>query len=493
MPRVGHRFLTAILAAAASLTAACDGDRKGDIRVGVIGSEPRVISASNGASNPADQLLTASVAQGLVRFDARGQIVPGLAERWNVSDDGMSYIFRIAAAEWKDGSKVSAQQVARLLRQATGRRSSNPLRDSLGAVAEIVAMTDRVLEIRLNAPRPNLLQLLAQPELAIVRGSGGTGPFTVKDEPGTDGALQLVREIPEPDGEEMQEEQVTLIAASAREAIQAFKEQKLDLVLGGTFVDLPLARAAQLPETALRFDPVAGLFGLAVANAEGPLESAEARRLLSQAINRDALVAALNIPDLLPRATILQAGLEGIPAVQPPEWMATPVAVRRVALAEEASRLFGADEVPELRIALPHGPGADLLFRRLEQDWGVLGLKLVRVEPDAAADLRLVDAVAPSTSPSWFLRQFRCGSARVCVEEADELLEAARIAVIPAQRAALFNEAARLMEEAQPFIPLAAPVRWSLVSPNVQGFAGNRFARHTLTGLKDMLERNVTE
>ena len=38
-------------------------------------------------------------------------------------------------------------------------------------------MTDRVIEIRLIAPRPNLLPLLAQPEFAILRAGQGTGPF----------------------------------------------------------------------------------------------------------------------------------------------------------------------------------------------------------------------------------------------------------------------------------------------------------------------------
>jgi len=30
-----------------------------------------------------------------------------------------------------------------------------------------------------------------------------------------------------------------------------------------------------------------------------------------------------------------------------------------------------------------------------------------------------------------------------------------------------------------------APVRWSLVSSRIQGFAGNRYARHTLTRLQE--------
>ena len=119
------------------------------------------------------------MAQGLVRFDERGQVVPGLAERWNVSDDGLSYIFRLQTGEWPDGRKIRADEVARILSRQLRENSGNPLRDTLGAVSEVVAMTDRVIEIRLLAPRPNLLQLLAQPEFGLVRASVGTGPFGV--------------------------------------------------------------------------------------------------------------------------------------------------------------------------------------------------------------------------------------------------------------------------------------------------------------------------
>ena len=39
------------------------------------------------------------------------------------------------------------EQVARLIRRQIAARSSNSLKDTLGAVDEIVAMTDRVIEI----------------------------------------------------------------------------------------------------------------------------------------------------------------------------------------------------------------------------------------------------------------------------------------------------------------------------------------------------------
>jgi peptide/nickel transport system substrate-binding protein len=41
------------------------------------------------------------------------------------------------------------------------------------------------------------------------------------------------------------------------------------------------------------------------------------------------------------------------------------------------------------------------------------------------------------------------------------------------------------MDKAQLFIPIAAPIRWSLVSGRAPGFAENGTARHTLVGLTD--------
>ena len=133
---------------------------------------------------------------------------------------------------------------------------------------------------------------------------------------------------------------------------------------------------------------------------------------------------------------------------------------------------------------MPEGPGADLLLRELALDWGALGFKVERAASAAAADFALIDEVAPSTSPAWFVRRFRCGVVAGVRSAADELLDAARTAPVPAQRYALLAQAAARIDDDQLFIPITAPVRWSLVSRRIQGFAGNRYARHTLTDLE---------
>ena len=93
--------------------------------------------------------------------------------------------------------------------------------------------------------------------------------------------------------------------------------------------------------------------------------------------------------------------------------------------------------------------------------------------------------MAPSSSPAWLLRRFRCEVAPICVEEAERLLAEARETLDPEQRGQLFIQAGRIMDDAQLFIAIAAPIRWSLVSGRVPGFAENPFARHTLVGLRD--------
>lgn len=489
--------LRRVLAAAMMLVVACSvtGCRKaeeGTLRIVVVGdTQPGIVDPAAGPLTEPEALLLGNVAQGLVRFDATGQIVPGIAERWNVTDDGLSYIFRLQAGEWPDGRKITAEQVARLLRRQIAGRSKNRLKDALGAVDQIVAMTDRVIEISLKAPRPNLLQVLAQPELAIIYQDQGAGPFRMTSN-SPDG-IDLARSVTDEEEEATRSEQVLLATAKAPQAVRAFLQDKSDLVLGGTYSDLPYARAQDLPRNSLRFDPAIGLFGLVPDRADGPLADIALRHLLSEAIDRQALIDALNIPGLLPRSTVLEPGLEGVPDPVPPQWMSVPIDQRRAGLAAAAGRQFGDLERPTLRIALPDTPGAKILLNRLAIDWGALGIKVEAAADDEAADLRLIDEVAPSTSPAWYLRQFRCGQVAICDPKADELLDGARAATIAAQRNALLAQAASLIDDQQLFIALAAPIRWSLVSNRVQGFATNRFARHTLTGLGERLDRQRNE
>lgn len=478
------RFCSTSLVLVVALIGLAGCERGGDeaVRVTVIDTEPPAIADPYGGPlSPAQAVAMDALAQGLVRFDGRGDIAPGLAERWNVSDDGLSYIFRLAKGEWSNGRKILARDVARALNRQLRAGSQNELKDTLGAIEDIVAMTDRVIEIRLKAPRPNLLQLLAQPEFGALHGGLGGGPM-VRDPSIPGRGIGLTYRFQITDAPDLVDHAL-LSSAPVEKAVAAFADGESDLVIGGTVDNLPLARAAKLPRGSLRFDPVAGLFGLLPLRTTGPAGDQEIRRLLSQAIDRDALVGALEIPGLVPRTTILQPGLDGLTEV-PPSPLPPIAGDRPAALRAAGARAFGALDRPTIRVRLPDGPGGDLLLGRLVADWGLLGLKVERAAKGGAADFAFLDKVAPTSSPSWFVRGFRCDIVDVCSADADTLMDSARAVTVPAQRAALFIQAARLLDAQTAFIPFAAPVRWSLVGAGIPGFTENKVGRHSLIGLK---------
>jgi peptide/nickel transport system substrate-binding protein len=182
---------------------------------------------------------------------------------------------------------------------------------------------------------------------------------------------------------------------------------------------------------------------------------------------------------------LLQSGLEGIGQLQQPAWLEQPMDERRAALVAEAQRLFGNAGRPTIRLAMPEGPGGDYLFGRIRYDWAYLGIKVERAPSAASADMVWIDEVAPSSSPAWFVRRFRCGAVAICTEDIDPVLAEARSTFDALQRATLLLDAARIVDEAELFMPVAAPIRWALVSGRVPGFAENPFARHTLVGLSN--------
>lgn len=470
-PAKGYSRLAAAVALAA--LAGCGDSPGGPIAVSAVGGPPRMVNPNLVALDPPSALLLESTAQGLVRFDAGGEIEPALAQSWIVSDDGRRYTFRIRRVEWAvGGGRVTAEQVAARLRATMSRASRNRLKPVLGGVETIVAMTDEVLEISLRGPRPNLLQILAQPELAVILGRRGTGPYQLAE---ADAAMVRLS-LPQAEDEEVAgRPDLVLRGERSALAVARFAADESDLVVGGTIGDLAIARAAGLPNNRLSFDPVRGLFGLAFARNAAPLDDPAVRRALSMAIDREGLIAALGAPGMEPRVAIAATGLDELPRPALPDWAGGSLAARRAAAAAAIAAL---PSPPRLRVAMPDAPGYRILFARLRRDWRLIGVEAERVAPDAAAELRLVDALAPAVLASWYLRHFTCDSSPICAADADLALQAARTAPTLRERQLNLAKADGILSALTPFIPLATPVRWSLVSRRLTGFRPNMFARH---------------
>lgn len=472
----------ALLVAAAAGLAACSEAERGPVRVVAIGLPPALVEPNREPLSPAAALLLDAAAQGLVRFDAAGEIEPALAQSWIVTDEGRRYTFRLRRTTWAAGGPVTARQVVERLQAALGRNSRNPLRPILGSIERVEAMTDQVLEIRLLSPNANFLQLLAQPELAILRDGQGTGPYRIGG--AVEGAVRLVPPVPEDEEEGARPgtPDILLAGGSAARALASFRNGRTDLVTAGTIGDLPVLTAADIAGDRIIFDPAPGMFGLAFDSGSGALAEPALRQALSMAIDRDGIAARFGIPALQMRASIVAPGVDELPAPAQPDWAGTPPEQRRARAAGIVREAAAAGPL-RLRIAVPDGPGYRIVFAHIRRDWRMIGVEAVRVPAGAPAELRMVDTVAPAELGSWYLRPFLCGQSPVCDEAATKALEGARVAATPAERQALLGQADAALTNVAAFIPLGSPLRWSLRSDRLNAFSVNPFARHTLTEL----------
>jgi oligopeptide transport system substrate-binding protein len=459
------------------------------VAVSVIGGELTNGDPSAGPLDTFGRVLLDSTAQGLVRFDAAGQIEPGLAASWAVTPDGRSYIFRLRDTVWPNGEPVTTDEVVRILRRAAAPNSRNPLAPFLQVIDETVAMTPQVIEVRLKAPRPDLLKLFAQPELAIVRDrtGTGTGPFTAKLQ---NDAL-LLRPMPEPSlpGDEDADKpdprgQVLLRGGRAALGIARYKAGHAELVLGGSFADWPIIGVAGIAPADIRVDPAPGLFGLAVANRDGFLADPANRAALAMAIDRAALTAAVR-PEWQPIETVLPAQIDSSSPPTSPAWGPLALSARRDTARTQVRTWKRTHPGPvTIRIALPQGPGATLVWGSLMVSFRAIGVTPVRVEMKQAADLRLVDAVAPYDSARWFLAT----ACQPCSDDAALLIAAGRDATDLYARAHRIAEGDALLATDTAYIPIAQPLRWSIVSARLTGWQGNTRAWHPLNHLRNESE-----
>ena len=163
----------------ALLLPACgSGGERGPVNVAIFAEQESLFQQGVRLST-AGQHMRAATHEGLVALDPAGQIIPALAERWIVTDDGLSYIFRLRDSRWPDDEQISAEEVAASLRSAVRQLDGTSLGLDLAKLTEVRAMAGRVVELRLSSPMPDFLRLLAQPELGLSHRGTGAGPMAL--------------------------------------------------------------------------------------------------------------------------------------------------------------------------------------------------------------------------------------------------------------------------------------------------------------------------
>ncbi len=469
------------------LLAACGpSDGSGPLNVAIIGTRESLFQQGVRLS-PAAQHVRGATVEGLVALDPGGQVVPALAERWIITDDGLSYIFRLRDSTWPDGEEITAADIRRRLRESIVRLRGTSLGLDLAKVAEIRAMTGRVVEVRLSGPMPDFLRLMAQPELGFVKSGSGAGPMVLsRDDDGLIARLSALppeaRGLPAREDWEALARPLLVEARSAKAAVDAFSRGDVDLVLGGTIIDFPLAEAGPLSRGTIQVDPALGLMGLVIREETGLLADPARREALSMAIDRGSLIQPFGLGGWQASTWIVPPGMFSEPRYPPQRWQDLSIEQRR-ATAAARIRAWTAQSGREarLRVGLPPGPGSDLLLRQLARAWGSIGVAVERVAPGAGAQIELRDNVARYSSPRWYLNQFNCSlKAGLCSAEADALVRQSLAERDLAVRERLLAEAHAALVAREVFIPLGAPVRWSLVRGSVSNYLANQWGLHPL-------------
>lgn len=510
------RALTPFLALPALLLAACrpGGDDAPPLQVDAV--TPR-----------AEMLIVAdAVSAGLTGLDADGRVVPSLAQSWRVFDEGRSIVFRLRPAQFPDDTPIKAANAVAAIEAARRGRAGPQVRDLLAGVTKVNAPLDTVVEIQLSTPQPELLELLATPQLAIrqpeaqsgrlsARLSGiraPVGPFLVKREADTDGAsaapgIRLVRNPDYFGAETVKLNAAVVQSRPVEDAIKRFNRGETQLVLGGGLDGLATARVTAKRDALLLETPRAGL--LLLVNYRRPtLSGRNVRRALQLAINRDALAQSQFGTQAAAPLLSLSAGNIAGYASPRPDWADLPFASRQLEAERLITEAVQAQATPEagaaplsFTVAVTDSEAEVRLLTAVAADLAAIGveLKLARRTPEAHLkavrdgdfDLALLRRDTPIDSPLPFLLPNLCNRNRhgVCLPEADRLLAESWTAATRAERLQKLAAAERLWAEDGAAIGLVQPIGWSLVSRRVTGISPNSGGRHALRHISFMPDR----
>ncbi|KQT69772.1 MULTISPECIES: ABC transporter substrate-binding protein [unclassified Aureimonas] len=141
-----------------------------------------------------DNWVYSNVFDVLVRVDKTGtKLEPGIAESWTVSDDKLTYTFKLRDAKFSDGSPVTAEDAAFSLLRIRDDPASL-WTSSYSVVESAVASDPKTLVVKLKEPSVPFLASLALPNVsvlpkAVVEAKGaefasapiGSGAFSVKE------------------------------------------------------------------------------------------------------------------------------------------------------------------------------------------------------------------------------------------------------------------------------------------------------------------------
>jgi len=149
--------------------------------------EPPVLDPTTNPAAAISEVLYGNVYEGLVQFAADGSAQPRLALSWEISSDGLTYVFHLkSGVRFHDGSEFDAAAAKYSLERILAPGSTNPQRARLRAIRAVEAVDPLTLRVLLTRRSGGLLQSLAFGSAVMVSPTSainnavqpiGTGPF----------------------------------------------------------------------------------------------------------------------------------------------------------------------------------------------------------------------------------------------------------------------------------------------------------------------------
>ncbi|MGV6872947.1 ABC transporter substrate-binding protein [Pseudochelatococcus sp. B33] len=268
-----------------------------DLAIGVR-LEPPHLDPTAGAAAAIGEITYANLFEGLTRIGGDGAVVPGLAERWEVSDDGLAYTFHLrSGVSFHDGSPFDAEDARFTLERAIADDSVNPQKALLEPVEKVEVVDAHTLAVTLKRPTPQFPFVLGLPALVVVgeetaegnrTNPNGTGPFRFSRWAKGD-RIDLVRNE-RYWGEKPALSRVTFrVIDDPSAAYAALMAGNID-----AYTNFPAPENLPQFEADPRFQVIVGRTEgktiLAINNAHKPLDDIRVRRAIAHAIDRKAII-----------------------------------------------------------------------------------------------------------------------------------------------------------------------------------------------------------
>lgn len=234
-----------------------------------------------------------NIYEGLVKPDASGNIVPAVAERFEVSNNGLEYQFTLRkGVKFHNGDEVTAEDVVYSIKKSAGMLGNDSLTAAFANIKDVTA-SGNVVTISLKESDVDFIAYLANANAAIIPQSNqnpgtqaiGTGPYMyVSRSPQENIILKSFKDYW---GGEADIDDITLkVVADADSIVMNLNGGSVDM-----FCRLTTDQVAQLSDS---FDVYDGAMNLVQAvylnNAFEPFSNIKVRQALSYGVDVQALL-----------------------------------------------------------------------------------------------------------------------------------------------------------------------------------------------------------